>query len=215
VRNVLGCVSFLTVLRTHRISRSLPLIPQRIPASPAVVPAAAGPAPHARPAASKHHTHMQHAAPCIACGSREYSGRVLLSDVPSPPHEVPTQADGEIQLPDAIRQRPASDPGAAPRAEAEPMGRSVASQLATVTRRSLQPPSCPPAERHRAGRDPPMKGTHRGSPASDPGAAARAEAEPMERSAASQLATVTRRSLQPPSCPPSERHLISVQIDHS
>jgi hypothetical protein len=50
-----------------------------------------------------------------------------------------------------------------------------------------------------------MKGTHRGRPASDPGAAARAEAEPMERSAASQLATVTRRSLQPPSCPPSER----------
>ena len=41
----------------------------------------------------------------------------------------------------------------------------------------------------------------RGSPASDPGAAARAEAEPMERSAASQLATATRRSLQPPSCP--------------
>jgi hypothetical protein len=50
-----------------------------------------------------------------------------------------------------------------------------------------------------------MKGTHRGRQASDPGAAARAEAEPMERSAASQLATVTRRSLQPPSCPPSER----------
>ncbi len=41
----------------------------------------------------------------------------------------------------------------------------------------------------------------RGRPASDPGAAARAEAEPMERSAASQLATATRRSLQPPSCP--------------
>ena len=94
---------------------------------------------------------------------------------------------------------------AAARAKAEPMGRSRASQLATVTRRSLQPPSCPPAERRRAGRDPPMKGTHRGRPASDPGAAAGAEAEPMERSAASQLATVTRRSLQPRSCPPSER----------
>jgi hypothetical protein len=50
-----------------------------------------------------------------------------------------------------------------------------------------------------------MKGTHRGRPASDPGAAARPEAEPMERSAASQLATVTRRSLQPPLRPPSER----------
>jgi hypothetical protein len=107
MRNVLGCASFLTVLRAHRISRSLFLIPQRIPASPAVVPAAAGPAPHARPAASKHHTRMQHAAPCIACGSREYSGRVLLSDVPSPPHEVPTPADGHLHLPDAIRQRQA------------------------------------------------------------------------------------------------------------
>ncbi len=53
VRNVLGCASFLTVLRTHRISRSLPLPPQRIPASPAVVPAAAGPSPHAHPATSK------------------------------------------------------------------------------------------------------------------------------------------------------------------
>ena len=45
----------------------------------------------------------------------------------------------------------------------------------------------------------------RGRPASDPSAAARAEAEPMGRSAASQLATVTRCSLQPPSCPLSER----------
>jgi hypothetical protein len=97
-------------LRTHRISRSLFLIPQRIPASPAVVPAAAGPAPHVRPAASKHHTRMQHAAPCIACGSREYSGRVLLSDVPSPPREVPTPAaDGHLHLPDAIRQRQAGE----------------------------------------------------------------------------------------------------------
>jgi hypothetical protein len=85
------------------------------------------------------------------------------------------------------------------------MGRSAASQLATVTRRSLQPQSCPPSERRRAGRDPPMKGTQRGRPASDPSAAARAEAEPMERSPASQLATVTSPSLQPPSCPPSER----------
>jgi hypothetical protein len=48
------------------------------------------------------------------------------------------------------RVRPASDPGAAASAEAEPMGRSAASQLATVTRRSLQPPSCPPSERRRA-----------------------------------------------------------------
>ena len=109
VRNVLGCASFLTVLRTHRISQSLFRIPQCIPASPAVVSAAAGPAPHARPAASKHHTRMQHAAPCIACGSRGYSGRVLLSDVPSPPHEVPTPADGHLHPPDAIRQRQAGE----------------------------------------------------------------------------------------------------------
>ena len=37
-------------------------------------------------------------------------------------------------------------------AEAEPMERSAASQLATGTRRSLQPPSCPLSERRRAGR---------------------------------------------------------------
>jgi hypothetical protein len=160
-------------------------IPQRIPASPAVVSAAAGPAPHACPAVSKHHTRMQHAAPCIACGSWEYSGRVLLSDVPSPPHEVPTQADGHLHLPDAIRQRQASErPCAAARAEAEPMGRPAAPQPTTATRRSPQPPPRPPSERRRAGRDPPMKGTHRGRPASDPGAAACAEAEQMERSAA-------------------------------
>ena len=40
----------LIVLRTQRISRSLSLIPQRIPASLAVVSAAAGPAPHSHPA---------------------------------------------------------------------------------------------------------------------------------------------------------------------
>jgi hypothetical protein len=50
VRNVLGCASFLIVLRTQRISRSLSLIPQRIPASLAVVSAAAGPASHSHPA---------------------------------------------------------------------------------------------------------------------------------------------------------------------
>ena len=50
MRNVLRCASFLTVLRTHRISRSLFLIPQRIPASLAVVSAAAGPASHSQPA---------------------------------------------------------------------------------------------------------------------------------------------------------------------
>ena len=48
--------------------------------------------------------------------------------------------------------RPASDPGAAVRVEAEPMERSAVSQLATATRRSLQPPSCPLSERRRAGR---------------------------------------------------------------
>ena len=50
MRNVLGYASFLIVLRTQRISRSLSLIPQRIPASLAVVSAAAGPASHSHPA---------------------------------------------------------------------------------------------------------------------------------------------------------------------
>jgi len=151
VRNVLGCASFLKVLRTHRISRSLFLIPQRIPASPAVGPEAAGPAPHVRPAASKHHTRMQHAAPCIACGSREYSGRALLSDVPSPRRKYRRRQTVTFTYQTPFdRGRPASDPGAVARAEAEPMGRSAASQLATVTRRSLQPPSCPPSECRRS-----------------------------------------------------------------
>jgi hypothetical protein len=160
VRNVFGCASFLTVLRTHRISRSLFLIPQRIPASPAVVSAAAGPAPHARPAASKHHTRMQHAAPCIACGSRntleesccrtcrrlrtKYRRRQTVT------FTYPTPFD---------RGRPASDPGAAARAEAKPTGRPAAPQPATATRRSPQPPPRPPPERRRAGRDPPMNDT--------------------------------------------------------
>ena len=52
------------------------------------------------PAASKHNTRMQHAAPCIACGSRGYSGRVLLSDVPSPPHVglCPTTTESRLRL---------------------------------------------------------------------------------------------------------------------
>jgi hypothetical protein len=103
------------------------------------------------------------------------------------------------------RGRPASDPGAAARAEAEPMGRSAAPQLVTVTMRSPQLPPRPPSDRRRAGRDPPMNGTHRGTTASDPGAAARAEAEPTERPAAPQLATEARRSPRPPPCPAPER----------
>jgi len=44
---------FLTVLGTHCISRSFPLPPQRMPASPAAASAAPGPAPHSHPAAFK------------------------------------------------------------------------------------------------------------------------------------------------------------------
>jgi hypothetical protein len=151
------------------------------------------------------------------------------------PHAAPWTAPRPTDPMPFGRGRPARDPVGAARAEAEPMERSAASQLAIVTRRSLQPPSCPPSERRRAGRfDILVQPQHhflfpffsrprrlpspwtaprptdqtpfdRGRPASDPGAAAGAEAEPMERSAASQLAIVTRRILQPPSCPPSER----------
>ena len=104
-----------------------------------------------------------------------------------------------------MRSRPASGPGVAARAEAEPMGRSAAPQLVTATRRSPQPPPRRLSERRRAGRDPPRNGTHRGRTASDPGAAARPEAEPTGRSAAPQPATATRRSPQPPPRPPPER----------
>ena len=96
---------FLTVLGTHSISRSFPLPPQRMPASPAAASAAPGPAPHSHPAAFKrrraikHHMCTQHAvwasqqprvSACIACGSRGYSGSALLSDVPPPPREAQT-----------------------------------------------------------------------------------------------------------------------------
>ena len=37
------------------------------------------------------------------------SGRVLLSDVSSPPHKVPMPADGHLHPPDAIRQRQAGE----------------------------------------------------------------------------------------------------------
>jgi len=50
----------------------------------------------------------------------------------------------------------ASDPGAAARAQAEPVERPAAPQPSTATRRSPQPPSRPPPERRRAGRDPPI-----------------------------------------------------------
>jgi hypothetical protein len=64
VRNVLGCAAFLTVLRTRRISRSLPLIPQRIPASPAVVSAAAAP----------RHTHTQQTRACSVLHPPSHTG---------------------------------------------------------------------------------------------------------------------------------------------
>ena len=159
--------------------------------------------PRATRTPSRVQTPHAHAACCTLHRMRvaEYSGRVLLSDVPSSPHEVPTPAGGHFHPPD--RGMPASDPGVAARAEAEPMGRSAAPQLVTATRRSPQPPPRPPSERRRAGRDPPMNGTHRGRTASDPGAAARPEAEPTERSAAPQHVRTSGRgrSRTPPTLP--------------
>ena len=58
---------FLTVLRTHSVSRNFPLPPQRMLASLAAVSVAAGPAPHAHPATSKwprNQTPHTHAACC-------------------------------------------------------------------------------------------------------------------------------------------------------
>ena len=59
---------FLTVLGTHCISRSFPLPPQRMPASPASASEAPGPVPHAHPATSKrprNQTPHVHAARCV------------------------------------------------------------------------------------------------------------------------------------------------------
>jgi hypothetical protein len=64
-----------------------------------------------------------------------------------------------------------------------------------------QTPAPPPWTAPRPTDPPPFD---RGRQASNPGTAASNEAEPMERSSASQLAIATRSSLQPPSCPFSE-----------
>ena len=112
---------FLTVLMTHSVSRSFPPTPQRMPASLDAVSVAVNtpnqskpPPPSAthtsqprrrpsglRPRVTlsdrtiKHHTRTHHAvwtSRSIACGSREYSGSILLSDVLSTLREVRTQA---------------------------------------------------------------------------------------------------------------------------
>jgi len=95
-------------------------------------------------------------SPCVACGSREESCcrtrrrlRTKYRRRHTDTFTYPTTFD---------IGRPASDPGAAARAEAEPTGRLAAPQPAIATRRSPPPPQRPSSERHRAGRDLPMKG---------------------------------------------------------
>ena len=102
----LRCAPFLTVLGTHSISRSFPLPPQRMLASPAAASTAAGPATHVHPAASKrplNQTPHAHAARCgqqrdfvsappSHAGRGEYSGSVLLSGAPPPQREAQTPA---------------------------------------------------------------------------------------------------------------------------
>jgi hypothetical protein len=93
----LRCAPFLTVLGTHCVSRSFPLPPQCI----------AGPASHAHPVASKrprNQTPHAYAAFCVGvpavaqcpppshAGRGEYSGSVLLSDVPPPLRKAQTPA---------------------------------------------------------------------------------------------------------------------------
>ena len=112
VRNLVRCASFLTVLGIHCISRSFPLPPQCMLASLAAVTVVAGPAPHAHPVASHAHpvssklprnqTPHAYAAFCVGvpavvrcpppshAGRGEYSGSVLLSDVPPPLREAQT-----------------------------------------------------------------------------------------------------------------------------
>jgi len=83
-----------TVLGTHHISRSFPLPPQSMPASPAAASAALRPRDTRTPsrvqAAVQSNTTCarstlcgrprSRASACIACGSRGYSGSALLSD---------------------------------------------------------------------------------------------------------------------------------------
>ena len=114
----LRCAPFLTVLGTHCISRSFPLPPQCMLASLAAVTVVAGPAPHAHPVASHAHpvssklprnqTPHAYAAFCVGvpavarcpppshAGRGEYSGSVLLSDVPPPLREAHTPAADHV-----------------------------------------------------------------------------------------------------------------------
>ena len=150
---------------------------------------------------------MQRAAPSIACGSREYSGRVLLSDVPSPPREVRTPAaDGRparwTRLPAPNRLRSRSSPPDEDRRRSPPRNRRRPARRHCPARRLLPVPAARPRPlvlgyspalhrlllgKNEAGR--------RAAPARP-----RAESEPMERSAAPQLATATRRSWPPRLC---------------
>ena len=126
--NVVRCASFLTVLGIHCISRSFPLPPQRMPASPAAASAVAGPASHAHPAASKrprNQTPHAHAARCVgvpaaARPSASHAGRGDTLEAPCCRTRRRRRAKHRLREREAVPQRQAvpivapSTPRAAP-----------------------------------------------------------------------------------------------------
>ena len=158
---------------------------------------------------------MQRDAPSIACGSREYSGRVLLSDVSSPPREVRTPAaDDDRRDGRDSPCRTGSARVVAPGTKIVVGRRRAAAggppgDTAPRAGHSAPPPRAP-GPRPRVTASPSMG--HRPKK-SDPGTARRAESEPTERSAAPLSATATRRSLQPPPRSPAERLYYATALD--
>jgi hypothetical protein len=89
---------------------------------------------------------------CVGTGGGNPSpGRVRRLPVVVPP---PSGALGGCRV--SGQRTSVSDLGAAARGEAELTKRSAASQFATAATRSLQPPSCSPSPRRRAGRPTPF-----------------------------------------------------------
>jgi hypothetical protein len=105
--------------------------------SPARIPVAGR-----RPATLQHRTFLARRLP------RAHDG----IDGGDPAPGEPTSLRARCPCLQGFRWRPASDPGAVARGEAQSMKRSAAPRPATAATRSPQPPPRPPPERRRAGR---------------------------------------------------------------
>jgi hypothetical protein len=170
---------FLTVLGTHCISRSFPLPPQRMPASPAAASAAPGPAPHAHPAASKrprNQTPHVHAARCVgvpaaARPSASHAGRGDTLEAPCCRTRRRRRAKHRLREREAVPQRQAV-PIVAP---------STRARLRPCSWGSCPPPRAPtPASAaRRRGRAAPPGQTPAPPPGTAPGPSTRRRLSPV------------------------------------